>query len=76
MRGDGQRKNSPSRAFAIYACQHYSDANYREIAGQFGLKHVGSLSHSLNRIRKEISSGGWQRVIKDVEKRIYTVKYT
>ncbi len=76
QRGVGQRKNSPERAFAIYACQHYSDANYREIADNFGLTHVGSLSHSLNRIRTEISSGEWQSVIKSVEKKIYVVKYT
>jgi chromosomal replication initiation ATPase DnaA len=76
QRGNGQRKNSPERAFAIYACQRYSGANYREIADNFGLKHVGSLSHSLNRIRKEINGGGWQSVIKDIETKIYIVKYT
>lgn len=67
-RSSGKRNNLPYRAFAIYACNQYSQADHSEIAKYFGLSHRGSVSHSLNRIRKEINENGWQREIKLLEK--------
>ena len=70
----GKRSNFPQRAFAIYACHRYSCADHSEIAAYFGLSHRGSISHSLNRIKKEMAEGLWLEAIERVEKLLYIVK--
>jgi len=73
-RAIGQRKNKADRAFAMYACQHYGGIRHKDIADYFGLSHVGSVSHSITRIRKEIAEGGWKSEINRIEKCVYIVK--
>ena len=76
QRASGRRKNLPMRAFAMYACQHYSRAKHKEIAKYFGLSHVGSVSHPITRIRNEVENGEWKKEIKNIEKYLYVVKCT
>lgn len=73
QRSNGKRSNLPFRAFAIYACHRYSQADHNEIAKYFGLTHRGSISQPLNRIRKEISSGQWDKDIKQLENSLFIV---
>ena len=75
-RATGQRKNKADRAFAMYACQHYGGVRHKDIADYFGLSHVGSVSHSITRIRKEIVEGVWKSDINRIEECIYIVKCT
>jgi len=70
----GRRVNKAERAFAIYACHQYSQASHKDIAVHFNLSHVGSVSHPLSRIRKEIQKGAWGKEIKWMEKQLYIVK--
>ncbi len=70
----GKRSNFPERAFAIYACHRYSRADHNEIATYFGLAHRGSISHPLNRVKKEINNGLWCDELDSIEKQLYIVK--
>jgi len=74
QRASGKRSNLPYRAFAIYACHQYCQADHNEIAKYFGLNHRGSISHPLNRIRKEIKEEGWVQDILQLEKYLFVVK--
>ncbi len=74
QRTNGKRSNLPCRAFAIYACHRYSQADHNEIAKYFGLTHRGSVSQPLNRIRNEISLGQWEKEINQLENGLFIVK--
>jgi len=74
QRASEKRSNLPYRAFAIYACHQYSQADHNEIAKYFRLNHRGSVSYPLNRIRKEIREGGWVQDILRLEKYLFIVK--
>ena len=74
QRSNGKRSNLPCRAFAIYACHRYSQADHNEIATYFGLTHRGSVSQPLNRIRKEISSGQWDKEVNQLEMALFVIK--
>ena len=74
--GKKSKVQSANRAFAMYACKHYSDSTYKIIAEFFNLSHVGSVCYPLTRIKKEIGDGGWKKEIARVEKEFYIVKYT
>jgi len=73
QRSNGKRSNLPYRAFAIYACHRYSQADHNEIAKYFGLTHRGSISQPLNRIRKEINNHQWEQEVKLLEKYLFVV---
>ena len=73
-RSKGKRSNFPQRAFAIYACHRYSQADHKTIANYFGLAHRGSISHPLSRIRKELAKGMWSKEVERLERKLYTVK--
>jgi len=72
-RSNGKQSNLPYRAFAIYACHRYSQADHNEIAKYFGLTHRGSISSPLSRIRKEISCNQWKQEIRELEKYLFIV---
>jgi len=73
QRSNGKRSNLPFRAFAIYACHRYSQADHSEIARYFGLTHRGSVSSPLSRIRKEINCNQWKQEIKELERYLFIV---
>ncbi len=74
--GKKARAKSANRAFAMYACKHYSGATYKEIAEYFNLSHVGSVCYPLTKIGKEVKDGLWKKSIAKLEKAFYIVKYT
>lgn len=76
MRTRGRQGKAPNRAFAIYTCHHYSGATHKEIAKYFGLKHVGSVCYPIAKVKKEIAEGHWEKMIKDIETRIFIIQYT
>jgi len=67
----GKRSKFPERAFAVYVCHRYSRADHNEIAKYFSLAHRVSISHSLNRIRKEIVAGHWANELGKIEEQLY-----
>ena len=70
----GKRVGYPYRAFAIYACHEYSSSNHLEIAKKFGLTNVGSTSHPITKVRREIAKGSWKKEVKEIEKALFIVK--
>ena len=70
----GRRQPNPARAFAMYACQHYGAMTLKQIAVLYNLSHTGSASSSVNKVKRELADGKWQREIKRLEKRLYIVK--
>lgn len=74
--GKKSRAKSANRAFAMYACKHYSGATYKEIAKYFNLRHVGSVCYPLTRVSKEVRDGLWEKAIARLEKDFYILKYT
>jgi len=73
-RSKGKRSNFPQRAFAIYVCHRYSQADHNKIARHFSLSHRRSISHPLSRIRKVIKEGQWAKALERIEKEIYIIK--
>ena len=74
--GKKARAKSANRAFAMYACKHYSGATYKEIADYFNLTHLGSVCYPLSKVNKEIKDGLWKNSIVRLEKEFYIVKQT
>ena len=76
LRKPGKKKKvqSANRAFAIYACKHYSGVTYQSIADYFNLSSIGSVCYPLSRIKKEMEQGLWRKEIKRIEKAFYIVK--
>ncbi len=70
----GKRQSNPSRAFAMYACRHYGDNSQKQIAEVFELSHPGSVSFSVDKIKKEVSEGYWKAEIKWLEKQLGIIK--
>jgi REP element-mobilizing transposase RayT len=70
----GRRPSNDMRAFAMYACQYYGNCSLSEIAQAFGLSHTGSASFSINKIKKVVGCGEWDKIIKMIEKKLYIVK--
>ena len=74
QRSVGKRVDLPYRAFAIYASARYSCEDHNSIAEYFGLSHRGSISNTLNRVRKEILDERWAQEIKRLERSLFMVK--
>ena len=64
----GCRKANSARAFAMWGCQYVGAMSLKQIAVEFGLSNIGSASFSINRIKKEIAGGQWQKQIKSLER--------
>ena len=64
----GRRKSNSARAFAMWGCQCVGAMSLKQIAVEFGLSNIGSASFSINRIKKEIAGGQWQKQIKSLER--------
>ena len=64
----GRRKANSARAFAMWGCQYVGAMSLKQIAVEFGLSNIGSASFSINRIKKEIAGGQWQKQIKSLER--------
>jgi hypothetical protein len=76
IRKYGRQSRSPHRAFAMYACHYYCQATHKVMAKYFGLKQAGSVCYPLNKVKKEISEGGWSRLIKEIENEYYIIQFT
>jgi len=46
----------------MYACRLFGDASQKELVEAFQLKHLGSSSYSINKVKREIEQGQWKRV--------------
>ena len=65
-----------SRGFAIYACRRYGNTGQKQLGSAFGLNHAGSAAYSINKVKKEIAEGRWEKQIKWLEKHLDIVKCT
>lgn len=70
----GKRYPNPARAFAMYACRRYGGSSQKQLTQAFQLQHIGGASFSINKIRKEIAQGEWQKEVKWLEKQLNIVK--
>ncbi|MFW2440166.1 MAG: transposase [Arenicellales bacterium] len=70
----GPRTPNSARAFAMYVCQEYGDLSLKDIMQVFELRHTGSASFSINKIRQEIGHGMWKKEVKALERYLYIVK--
>ncbi|MEW4365802.1 helix-turn-helix domain-containing protein [Aliikangiella maris] len=70
----GKRVSNPARAFAMYACQRYGAMSLKQIAVLFNLSHSGSVSFSVNKVKRELVEGQWLSEVKQLERGLYIVK--
>ncbi|MEW4368093.1 hypothetical protein, partial [Aliikangiella maris] len=70
----GKRVSNPARAFAMYACQRYGALSLKQIAVLFNLNHSGSVSFSVNKVKRELVEGQWLSEVKQLERELYIVK--